>query len=329
MKGAISKLALLAATVAALPVSDIEERQVSNAKKPKTQAITDAQILNYALTLEHLEDTFYKQGLQNFTQAQFAAAGYDATFYKNLQEISSDEATHVSFLTSALSGAGASPVAACTYNFGVTSVQSFIATANLLEGVGVSAYLGAAQNITNKAYLTAAGAILTVEARHSAYLRASETPEGTLSPFPSPFDTPLDFDEVYSLASQFIASCPSSNAPLPVKAFPILSLTGSAAPTNGTSSNAKAAGIVPVATGSTITLSLAKGAFSGQVQVAWITVTGPIFADATIVNGGKSITSVVPSGIAGQSYVVALPCGQTIVTDDNILAGPAIVEVSD
>ena len=41
----------------------------------------------------------------------------------------------------------------------------------------------------NKDYLTAAGSILAVEARHSSYLRA----ELKQSPFPNPFDTPLDF----------------------------------------------------------------------------------------------------------------------------------------
>lgn len=63
-----------------------------------------ADILNYALTLEHLEDAFYRQGLSNFTQADFANAGYDATFYGNVQKLSTDESTHVSFLTSALKG---------------------------------------------------------------------------------------------------------------------------------------------------------------------------------------------------------------------------------
>ena len=61
-------------------------------------------ILNYALTLEHLEDTFYRGGLANFTEAEFAAAGFDSTFYTNLQHVGSDETEHVSFLTKALQG---------------------------------------------------------------------------------------------------------------------------------------------------------------------------------------------------------------------------------
>lgn len=50
-------------------------------------------------------------------------------------------------------------------------------------------YLGAAASIMEPGYVTAAGAILTVEARHSSYIRASLKE----SPFPNAFDTPLDF----------------------------------------------------------------------------------------------------------------------------------------
>ena len=116
--------------------------------------------------------------------------------------------------------AGVTPVAECTYAFGVTDVDSFVATASILEGVGVSAYLGAAADIMSKTYLTAAGSILTVEARHSSYLRAGLKQK----PYPQAFDAPLTLDEVYSLASQFIVSCPESNPALPVKAFPKLVL---------------------------------------------------------------------------------------------------------
>lgn len=63
-----------------------------------------ADILNYALTLEHLEATFYEEGLNNYTREDFVKAGFKDSFYVNLQEIASDEKTHVSFLTQALSG---------------------------------------------------------------------------------------------------------------------------------------------------------------------------------------------------------------------------------
>jgi hypothetical protein len=88
--------------------------------------------------------------------------------------------------------------------------------------VGVSAYLGAAAFIANKQYLTAAGSILAVEARHNTFIIGAN--KG--NPIPSSLDTPLDFDEVYSIASAFITSCPSTNPALPVKAFPRLVVKG-------------------------------------------------------------------------------------------------------
>lgn len=135
-----------------------------------------------------------------------------------------------------LIAAGVTPVAACTYDFGYKDVKTFLATASILEGVGVSAYLGAAADIMSKTYLTAAGSILTVEARHSSYIRAGLKE----APFPQPFDAPLSINEVYSLASQFITSCPKENPALPVKAFPKLALDPKTA--------------MPVKTGATVTL---------------------------------------------------------------------------
>lgn len=72
-------------------------------------ALYTADILNYALTLEHLEDTFYREGLAKYTEQDFVDAGFDATFYANLKEVSSDEAAHVSFLTAGLTGSSIHP----------------------------------------------------------------------------------------------------------------------------------------------------------------------------------------------------------------------------
>lgn len=215
--------------------------------------------------LEHLEDKFYREGLNNFSTSDFTAAGFDASVRTSIMEVSADEMTHVSFLTAALTKAGATPVKECTYNFGVTSVKSFLATASILEGVGVSAYLGAAADIMSKNYLTAAGSILTVESRHSAYIRKTLGE----SPFPTPFDVPLDFNEVYTLAAPFIVSCPKENPALPVKAFPMLM----ASPNNP--KNITAGTTVTVLTPK-YTLKAADG--SSPVYAAFITVTGPVFS---------------------------------------------------
>lgn len=148
--------------------------------------------------------------------------------------------THVSFLAGAL---GSSAVHEATYSFPSTDAKSFLALASVLEGVGVSAYLGAAGAIASKAYLTAAGSILTVESRHSAYIRA----ELSESPFPKPFDTPLDFNSVFSLAAQFITGFASGDPALPFTAFPALTVveTGSSGLTfTGAFANAKGKGLV-------------------------------------------------------------------------------------
>jgi len=128
--------------------------------------------------------------------------------------------------------------------------------------------------------LTAAASILTVEARHNAVIRKAISE----APFASPFDTPLDFDEVYTLAANFISSCPSSNAnaPLPpLKAFPSLSIL------NATS---------PVESGDKIYLITASGTvLPKKTYAAWPTVTGPLFTDVTLSSNGQSAWTTVPS----------------------------------
>ncbi|KAI4134958.1 MAG: hypothetical protein LQ341_005945 [Variospora aurantia] len=312
MKSTFFSLAALAAVAVAAPAKNnlLALRQAA-------PEITDGDILNYALTLEHLEDKFYREVLEQFSESDFAAAGYDSTFYNNLQEISSDETTHVSFLTAALTAAGVTPVQECTYAFNITDINSFLVLSSVLEGVGVSAYLGAAADIMSKAYLTAAGSILTVEARHSSYIRSTLKQ----SPFPSPFDVPLTLNQVYTLAAPFIVSCPEDNPALPVKAFPTL-VSSPSNPEN-------------ITAGTTIILEtrgyeVQPAPGSTQVYAAFITVTGPVFADATAVDGGFSVT--VPNapegsaGIAGQSYVVLTGCNTT-VTDETTVAGPALLEI--
>ena len=177
----------------------------------------------------------------------------------------------------------------------------------------MSAYLGAAADIMSKTYLTDAASILTVESRHNAYIRQALGE----SPFPVPFDTPLDLDEVYTLAAPFIVSCPASNPALPVKAFPSLAL--------GTTGTLVANQTITLLTPG-YTLTAVDG--SSPLYAAFITVLGPIFVAATPASGGFSVVLPDSPEINGQSYVVLTGCSDA-VTDDTVVAGPAIIEVTN
>lgn len=122
-------------------------------------------VLNFALTLEYLEDEFYKMGL--------AAAGLipmqDRAIF---MQIGKHETAHVNLLKTVLGGAA---VAKPTFKFpagAFTNYDTFKFLAKAFEDTGVRAYKGQAANLmSNKDILTAALQIHSVEARHAAEVR--------------------------------------------------------------------------------------------------------------------------------------------------------------
>jgi len=175
---------------------------------PTAAAITDVDILNYALTLEHLEYAFYRDGLKSFSGAhdfdfllQFGDKPSTLAL-TNLGLIRDHEKQHVATLTSTISSLGGKPVAEAKYDFGYTDVYGFIKTAAALENTGVSAYTGAIAAIVKPELRTAGATIATVEARHAAYLNLLN---GAV-PFPASFDTPKTMAEILKIAGPFIVS---------------------------------------------------------------------------------------------------------------------------
>ncbi len=72
--------------------------------------------------------------------------------------------------------------------------------------------------ITDRQYFTIAGPILIVGSRHSSYIRAALEE----SPIPKPFSVPLDSNQMYSLASQFITRLATRDTILSLRVFPSL-----------------------------------------------------------------------------------------------------------
>jgi rubrerythrin len=162
---------------------------------------TDLDVLNYALTLEHLEYAFYRDGVGRFS---FGNDTRGQSIDTNFAAIRDHEGAHVETLVQVITDLGGTPVEEATYDFGdaYASPEGFLMTAMALENTGVSAYDGAAQFLTNPDLLTAAGSIVAVEARHASYLNLLN---GEI-PFPAAFETPKSPEEILAIAGPFIVS---------------------------------------------------------------------------------------------------------------------------
>ncbi len=119
-------------------------------------------------------------------------------------EIMQDENEHVTFLQQALTKAGAKPRPKPTFKgLEQADLQSFATLSQAFENVGVGAYLMAAPAISTRAYLAAAGSILTIEARHAGFLDALLSKPLSAN---GAFDKPLTQAEIVKAVSPFIAS---------------------------------------------------------------------------------------------------------------------------
>lgn len=127
----------------------------------------DVGILNYAFALEQLEAAFYTKVVTDSTVA------FNADELSLLTDIRDHELAHVKFLEAALGSKGI-PSGALAVNFSAVNFAdrtSVLGAAKTFEDLGVSAYNGAGKLLVTPDYLLAAGKIVSVEARHAAYIR--------------------------------------------------------------------------------------------------------------------------------------------------------------
>lgn len=126
----------------------------------------DTGILNYAYALEQLEAAFYIKVVDG---GYYASAAAEEKAY--LKDIRDHEIAHREFFKAALAGSAIQALEVDFSSINFADRASVLGTAKAFEDLGVSAYNGAGSLLTNPAYLTLAGKIVSVEARHAAWIR--------------------------------------------------------------------------------------------------------------------------------------------------------------
>ena len=200
----ISKAGIGAAATAMLSMMGPVGELLIGKKAHAQAAITDSDILNFALNLEYLEGEYYTRGVtgvglpNNLVTGTGTLGGVNGgtlvpfqnpVFFQVGAKIAVDEQAHITFIRSQLGSAavarplldlaGAFQAAALSagaippggfFNPFADEVSFFLGAFALTE-VGVTAYAGAAALISSPAVLSAAASILAIEAYHAGAIR--------------------------------------------------------------------------------------------------------------------------------------------------------------
>ena len=154
-------------------------------------------VLNYALSLEYFEATFYKTA--NGTEGLIPAK-YQGLF----GEIGQHENAHVALLSSVL---GPAAVKAPKFDFTAGSkypdvfsnFQTFSTLSSTIEDTGVAAFKGQLGNLAGTTVLATALQIHSVEARHAGSVRVLVGKPGS----DGAFDKPMTKSEVLEAVKPF------------------------------------------------------------------------------------------------------------------------------
>ena len=148
----------------------------------------DISIIQYALTLEYLQASFYSEVVRNNVLT--------GALSDQARIVGGHERSHVAALRQVL-GASAAPSPFFNFKGATESPDAFRRTAVAFEDLAVAAYKGQAPRIYSKQYLEALLAIHSVEARHAAWIRRLA---GKL-PAPTAFDEPESRGAVETLVA--------------------------------------------------------------------------------------------------------------------------------
>ncbi|MDZ4722539.1 MAG: ferritin-like domain-containing protein [candidate division Zixibacteria bacterium] len=132
---------------------------------PPPQPTGDTGVLNFAYALEQLEAAYYTQVVSSFY------AGATAQEMQVLTDLRDHEIIHRDFLKAALGDKAIGTLDVTFEDVNFASRTSVLETARTFEDLGVSAYNGSGDQITDPNNLLLAGKIVSVEARHASVIR--------------------------------------------------------------------------------------------------------------------------------------------------------------
>jgi hypothetical protein len=182
----VGAAATFGALGAAPMVAKLLRLGTANAAPSKAQ---DTQILQLVMQLEFAQVAFYEQALRE--------AGLKGDLREFAQTSLGHEREHLSAIRGAL-GAKTVPKPSMEFGAKTKSANAFIGAATELEDLAVAGYNGQATNLT-KHTLAAAAEIVSVEARHAAWVRAIA---GEVAA-PDPVDKPITAQEFAQGLRQF------------------------------------------------------------------------------------------------------------------------------
>lgn len=265
------------------------------------QTTNDIGIFKFALRLEYLQAAFYQQGLSMFKEADFqnsatvqklGGSKIGARIYSYISAFALNELDHIAAIIKWIGLLDGQPQPPDCYNFGITTVDSFLQLAQTIENLTVMAYDGVVipqfqtsnATVFNPFLQALVATIATVQARHAAYFNLLNM----AIPFPTPFDTPLTMDQVVSAINPFLTT--ACNAP------PVVLTLAFAGPTKQ---------YVLTTNKSTVQLdgSLSTSATGTPLSCLWQQSLGsPPF---TILNVTSQMATAILTGGAGE-YTVSL-----------------------
>lgn len=197
-----------------------------------TATTNDARALNYILAFENLQWSFFDQGLQNMTAADFVTAGYNESVYTRLQTMQQQHIIHTNWLRAVIRARNETVQESCTFNFtqlfnttsepttdnstavNVTKIepQVFIETAMSIHNLTSKAVIGVIGRVSDQSLVETIASMAVVESQHGAYLAILQGED----PFPEPFADSLTPENLTSTALPYVEDCPFDSLVLPL-----------------------------------------------------------------------------------------------------------------